>query len=63
MSNLEQSLESSIEAAQTRGHFVVAWELPSEGELAYVHAQLARVCRESRVWRAVQVLPMPVEED
>ena len=58
-SDLGEILESSIHAAQTRGRFVAAWDLPDAESLTATHAQLARGLRCQRVLRAYVVLPMP----
>lgn len=61
MSDLVRPLESSIEALQTGGRFVAAWELPNEEDLHAVNAQLCLGVRTQRLMRCEVVLPMPTE--
>ncbi|HTJ17771.1 MAG TPA: hypothetical protein VL494_13420 [Steroidobacteraceae bacterium] len=60
--DLTEALESSVQAAQTGGRFVAAWDLPTEEALTAAQAQLARGVRTQRRLRAQEVLPMPTED-
>jgi hypothetical protein len=60
MSDLTAQLEASLTGrVATRVHLDPALRLPSESELHAVHAQLSRICRESRRFRTVEITDDP----
>jgi hypothetical protein len=61
MADLADALEASIEAVETGGRFVAAWDLPSEETLHAINAQLWLGVRTQRLFRCEPVLVMPTK--